>query len=125
MLPAEVQPKYLSLAQAARRFPPTKREKPVHVSTVTRWIMKGVRSASGAIIKLEARRFPGGWKVTTEAIDDFLDKLTAAALVRSPPGGPEGVELSARRQRELARVRDQCAAKGMPVGDQALEGARR
>ena len=33
----------LSLSQAARLIPPIRQEKPVHVSTLTRWILHGVR----------------------------------------------------------------------------------
>jgi hypothetical protein len=115
---------YLSLAQAARRIPPTKGDRPVHVSTLTRWITKGVKTAAGWVIRLEARRFPGGWKVTEEAVDAFLDELTRAALGSEPipcaspnpntsPGSSRSASrLSARRQRELDRVEAELTRAG-------------
>jgi hypothetical protein len=104
---------YRSLSHAARRFPPSKTDRPVHTATLTRWIVKGVRSASGAIVKLEARRFPGGWKVTDQAVEEFLDKLTAAALDHPQAGGAETVRTSTQRQRENECVDRACAAAGI------------
>jgi hypothetical protein len=95
---------YLSLQQAARRIPPTKGERPCHTATITRWIVKGVRSADGGTVKLQARRFPGGWKVTAEAIEEFLSRLTNTALNETEPADIPTTTISARRQRELDRV---------------------
>jgi hypothetical protein len=105
---------YLSLAQAARRIPPTKGDRPVHVSSLTRWITRGVKTQAGSVIRLEARRFPGGWKVTSQAVDEFLDDLTRAALGDDPTPNPElsSSRVSARRQRELARVEAELARAG-------------
>jgi hypothetical protein len=95
---------YLSLSQAARRIPPTKGERPCHVATLTRWITKGVRAANGSVVRLQARRFPGGWKVTAEALEEFLDKLTSAALDESDPTQAPTVRPSAQRQRVLEAI---------------------
>jgi hypothetical protein len=103
---------YRSLAQAVRRLPPTRGDRPVHVSTLTRWITRGVRAADGSIVKLDARRFPGGWKVTDEALDLFLEALTHAALGRPEPAEAPIRTPSRRRAAELARV------------DRALDAAR-
>jgi hypothetical protein len=93
---------YLPLAVAARLIPPTRGERPVHVSTLTRWITKGVLKSGGTRVKLQARRFPGGWKVTREALNQFIDELTDSAL-----GGESDsstIQPSSARNRELARV---------------------
>jgi hypothetical protein len=40
---------YLTVAEVAKRFPPSRRGRPVHVATVTRWITEGARHCSGII----------------------------------------------------------------------------
>jgi hypothetical protein len=107
---------YHSLAQAARGIPPTKGDTPVHPSTLTRWITKGVRKADGTLTKLRACRSPGGWKVTEEALDEFLDELTRAALGETTPTNAPAVRTSARRQRELKRVDRQLDKAGIRAG---------
>ena len=73
------EPKYHSLAQAARSLPSTKGSRPVHVATLTRWITQGVRAADGSVVRLQALLVPSGWKVSEEAIEVFLEALTRAA----------------------------------------------
>jgi hypothetical protein len=107
---------YRSLPQAVRRIPPTKGNRPVHTSTLTRWITKGVRKADGVVIKLRARRFPGGWKVADQAIDEFLDELTRAALAQTEPAAAPAPAISPRRQRELDRVDAELDAAGIVSG---------
>jgi hypothetical protein len=75
------------LTEAARLLPPTKAGKPVHPSTVLRWIHPGIKAADGSMIKLAARRYPGGWQTTHEAIEAFLDRLTQVALEKVDPSG--------------------------------------
>jgi hypothetical protein len=91
---------YRSLAQIARRIPSTKGDRPVHPATLTRWILRGAKAPDGTVIKLEARKFPGGWKVTEEAVERFLDRLTQAALgepveVPTSQAPPPGAEMRA------------------------------
>jgi hypothetical protein len=100
----------MSLAQAARKFPPTKGDKPVHSSSVSRWITTGVRLRTGAVVKLKAVRFPGGWKLTQQDIDEFLESLTASALGqkgwRPPTAG------AAARKKALAKAAKECESLG-------------
>jgi hypothetical protein len=80
---------------------------------VTRWIVRGCRAGDGSVIRLEARRFPSGWKSTHEALETFLERLTAAAdkeiLADAPPGPP----VSRKRQRELDAVDKRLDAAGI------------
>ena len=46
-----------------------------HPSSVTRWIQKGTATQAGNVIKLEAIRLPGGWRIEREALSDFLTRL--------------------------------------------------
>jgi hypothetical protein len=97
---------YFSLSQAAKLIPPTKGDRPVSPVTITKWITRGVRCGNGAVVRLESRRFPGGWKVTREAIEHFVDELTRIALAAE--GAP--MPTSARRARQLAHAEAEWAA---------------
>ena len=65
---------------------------------MVRWITKGVKAANGTVVRLEARRFPGGWKVADQAIEEFLDKLTAAALSELPEDWPATAQVRSSPQ---------------------------
>jgi hypothetical protein len=66
----------INLAVAARLIPSVRGEKHVHPATLTRWILRGIRLRDGAILKLVAQRFPGGWVTTREDLDAFVGRLT-------------------------------------------------
>jgi hypothetical protein len=65
------------LSEAARRITSTQNGKSTHPATVTRWIKRGVRLSDGSVLKLAARRYPGGWTVSDDAVNQFIDRLTA------------------------------------------------
>lgn len=67
---------YRSLSEAAGQFPPFRTGRPVQVATLTRWITDGVRARNGGLIKLKAKRLPGRWVVTDEAVAEFVEALT-------------------------------------------------
>ena len=60
-----------TLEQAARKRPPGRNNRPTHVSTVYRWISKGVRG-----VKLEAIRIGGRLYTSDEALQRFAERLT-------------------------------------------------
>jgi hypothetical protein len=99
----------LTLREAAKLFSPS-RDKATHPSTLSRWITVGCPVGDGRFVRLKAARFPSGWRVTEEAVADFIQQLTAAAL-------GEDVEPEARptkaRQAELARVDAEIARLGL------------
>jgi Protein of unknown function (DUF1580) len=66
----------LSLAQAARRFPSFREDKPVAPSTVFRWVFDGVRLPDGSRVRLEAVRLGGHWLTSREAIQRFMEAQT-------------------------------------------------
>jgi hypothetical protein len=107
--PASLPRRYRSLAETARRFPPSRNGRPVHVATITRWINDGVRGRDGQVIRLRATRLPGRWVVTDAAIDEFLDALTRdradnTAPTTVSPGTTTDVHPPARRRREIERT---------------------
>jgi hypothetical protein len=88
----------LSLAQAARIIPPTRLDKPVHVSTVVRWILHGVRG-----VRLEAVRIGGRWITSQESLERFSAALTTKHNAsRMEPAATQGGSLAQRREQEQA-----------------------
>jgi hypothetical protein len=68
---------YRGLAAAARRIPGFRDDKSPHPATLSRWITRGVRLQDGTVLRLTAKRFPGGWAVCDADVDTFVDRLTA------------------------------------------------
>ncbi len=93
--------KPLSLAQAARGVPPTRQDKPVHVSTLTRWILRGVHG-----VRLEAARLGGRWVTSEEAICRFSAALTD---LQDTPAGALAPDA---RRAPIARRRPRAAEGG-------------
>jgi hypothetical protein len=91
----------LSLAQAARLVPPTRLDKPVHVSTIVRWILHGVRG-----VRLGAVRIGGRWVTSREALERFSAALTAqhdASLIPPNQAARPSSVTHQRRQEHLER----------------------
>jgi hypothetical protein len=114
MLPTdqnESRPNYQSLAQIAGRVAPNKGSKPVHVATLTRWILEGCRAKDGSRIRLRAVRFPAGWRTTDEWFAEFVDAITRDHT-GEPEVRPQTIQTSAQRRRELERVDRELARSG-------------
>jgi hypothetical protein len=96
----------LSLAQAARRFPPYRANRPVNPSTIWRWCRQGVKLPCGAVVRLECVRVSGRWLTSEEAISRFVAKQTPCleqpiAIPRNPAHRRRASERAAR---ELDRI---------------------
>ena len=93
-----------ALAAAARLLPPGRRGQPVNLSTLWRWILKGVRTASsGERIRLEAFFVRLGSRWITAAALKPLSRLANALtprLTRPPPVVPRSP--SARQRAKFA-----------------------
>jgi hypothetical protein len=97
----------LSLAQAAKFVPPTRQDKQVHVSTIVRWILHGVRG-----VRLEAVRVGGRWVTTHEALERFSAALTARYA--APLGVTSDVAQRGRASKShQERVEQQLTAMGL------------
>ena len=66
----------LSLPQAARRLPPGRRDRPVSLSCVLRWVLEGAPGPDGQRVRLEAQRVGGRWLTSVEALARFAAALT-------------------------------------------------
>jgi hypothetical protein len=84
---------------------PGRNGRPIHPASIIRWIVDGVRLTNGARLRLRAARWPGGWRIADDDLDDFVAAVTADRLgdttLATPPSP---VCESARRQRERART---------------------
>ncbi len=69
----------LSLSAAGHMFPAHRGKGTVDPSTVFRWVTKGMRTANGWRVKLEAVRVGGRWLTSRGAVARFVAALTTAA----------------------------------------------
>ena len=90
---------WFPLAEAARRLPLT-RNKPVHISTLVRWIQRGVRG-----VKLEAIRLGGRWYTSSDAIDTFIGTSPARRSSRRSQANPRAMRT---RTASLSRAGTRC-----------------
>jgi hypothetical protein len=102
---------WLGLGEAARLCPSTRRRKPVHPGTLSRWILKGVPLQSSERLKFSGRRFPGGWATTREALNEFIDGLTADRQGEPVALPPPRLQLA--RQRAHDRAEAELARSGI------------
>ena len=75
----------VNLTQAARMIPGRSGDKPLHRSTLHRWMTKGAKTADGRVVRLESVRVGGQRMTTQEALQRFLGAMSGdgsgAALV--------------------------------------------
>ena len=83
----------LTLAEAARSLPRLRGSRKVHVSTLYRWINRGVRG-----VRLEAARIGRTLVTSREALQRFSERLTTGTAVVVP--SEAGVD---QAERELDR----------------------
>jgi hypothetical protein len=94
----------VSLAQAAAMLPPGRRGSKVHLGTIMRWILDGVKRPTGRV-QLEAIRVGGRWLTSKEALQQFAERLTAdcsqpVQWPRTPAARLRASELAAKRLEE-------------------------
>jgi hypothetical protein len=70
----------LTFAQAAKKIPPRRGGRPVHVSTIHRWAMAGVRGE-----RLESLLVGGTRMTSVEALQRFYERLSQEGATSVPP----------------------------------------
>ena len=78
----------LRLSELARAIPGSRGSTTTSPSTLTRWIITGVRLPDGSRVKLRATRCGHKWLVARRWLQDFTAALTAAHLPADPPPSP-------------------------------------
>ncbi len=66
----------LPLAAACTLVPPGRGGNKTHLSTLLRWITRGVRAIDGRVVRLEACRLGSRWMTSREALQRFSSALT-------------------------------------------------
>src|SRR5262245_53116497 len=77
----------ITLSQAARALPPGRGGRPVHPSTILRWVLHGVRGPDGSRVRLGAVRLGGRWLTSREALGRFAAEQTGAPGRDAPGAG--------------------------------------
>ena len=104
------------LPRGEKLYPPAKLAKAANVpghrgaahvngSTLYRHITKGVRTASGEVIRLEAVRAGARWLSSVEALTRFYERLTAAELQAAEAAKPPTPPRERNRRQEAASRR--------------------
>jgi hypothetical protein len=75
----------LPLAAATKLIPAGRGGKKTHISTLIRWILRGVQSLSGETVHLEALRLGNRWVTSREAIQSFAERLPPTTDAPPPP----------------------------------------
>jgi hypothetical protein len=92
------------LTQAARLLPSGRNGRPVHVSTLLRWILRGVSTLAGPV-RLEALRAGGRWFTSAEALRRFSQRVTDGRRhggpAESPNAAPTAVDRADAELQEL------------------------
>ncbi len=95
------------LAEWARRLPPLRRGRPVHVSTLWRWAMRGLRG-----IRLETVLVGGARVTSADALRRFFANTGTSPM--GPPSNTTTLRNSARsRENASARAEKQLEADGI------------
>ncbi len=84
----------ITLSDVPAHVPPLRAGKPITTQAVYNWTISGVRG-----IRLERAKLGGVWVTSLEAIQRFMERLTAAA--EAPPAS--AAEKAGRRRSEAAR----------------------
>ncbi len=98
----------LTLREAAARLKGSHPGKRVHTATITRWIIRGVKTPTGERIMLRAVRMPACWLTSERWIAEFAEALTHARLA-TPKDRQLSVSAESRRahacaERELDKI---------------------
>jgi hypothetical protein len=92
----------ISLTQAARLLPPGRRDRPVSLSCVLRWVLDGVKTPNG-VVRLEAVRLGGRWITSVQALERFAARQTPD-LERQAPATPRSAAARTRASERAARA---------------------
>jgi hypothetical protein len=76
--------------------------------TLIRWGLKGVKTSSGTVAKLEMVRIGSVWKSSIAAVSRFIQ-----ATNTTPEPAAAGVRSPAQRKKDAARAGKHLAARGL------------
>jgi hypothetical protein len=95
-----VKEKVLSLAEATKYIPPSRNGRKTHLSTILRWVLRGVNG-----VRLEAVRLGGRWVTSKEALQRFAERSTPTLADSQLPRSPKQRDVAVRRaERRLEKA---------------------
>ena len=100
----------IGLHEAAKLYPSFRNGRTTHISTLLRHITKGVRLSNCEVVRLEGARLGGRWITSVEAVQRFMERLTADALGKAPETPP--IRTTKQRARALDRVNSELSGAG-------------
>jgi Protein of unknown function (DUF1580) len=89
----------MTMPQIARRCASTRESKPVHPSTPLRWVLDGVKTPDGRLVKLEACRCGGRWVTSAAAFQRFVEAQTPSVEADPMPRLPTPTQKAKRAER--------------------------
>jgi Protein of unknown function (DUF1580) len=92
----------ITLAAAAKMFPPTRQGRPISLSAIFRWISDGIKGPDGTRIRLEAARVGGRWLTSVAALERF-------AMAQTPRFGGEETTMKIRTLGQRQRASEAAA----------------
>jgi len=98
----------LSFVEVTKRLPRTAHNKKLHVSTLHRWVQRGLRSRDGQIVRLEMVKVGGRACTSEEALQRFFDRLTGDQSIVTPP-----TITRRQRLREIERAEEELRRHGI------------
>jgi hypothetical protein len=98
-----------TLTRAARRVPRSRRDRPVTLSCLVRWVKSGVTGTDGRRVHLEAARLAGKWVTTPGAIRRFVAAQTPNPNAQERPQ----LRTPAQRRRAAERAAEELRRQGI------------
>ncbi len=100
--------KMVSLSQAIQLLPVSPRNKKLHVSTLHRWVQRGLRSKDRMVIHLETVKIGGITFTSQEALQRFFERLSGNNQVVTP------VTMNRRqRLRQIEQAQEELRREGI------------
>lgn len=96
----------IPVSQIVLPIPGSRGCKSVGTPTKMRWGLKGARSASGALIKLQIFKVGGRWYTDQASVDEFVRELSAL------PGDGPTVRTPAEARRASEKAEKELISKG-------------
>jgi hypothetical protein len=96
----------LTLSDASRLLPPSRRGRPVSFSCLWRWALRGIKNHTGEVVKLEVIKVGGRLLTSREALQRFAERLTPCVdgVAPAPPRTPAARNRAERAGNELAKI---------------------
>lgn len=100
--------KVVSLKEAVRMLPRKGHTNTLHFSTIYRWIMRGLKTKDGLVVRLETIKVGGTLCTSQEALQRFFDRLSGDTAVVAPPSFTKR-----QRERHLDKVEEELRKLGI------------